>query len=113
MFQVYRIHLPSLLDVRFGPVVSFVCARFLAGICRCVVGGGCAVSFAMEIVDLFLLRSNQGCARSMYVFDVSLRRTLIPPSTTRCSFLFLFLPGRFDVLAAAPLVRALFRPPGA
>ena len=109
-FPSLSIHLPSLIDVRFGPVVLSGRARFLAGIWRCVVGGGCANSSAMETVDLFLLRSGRGRARSVYVFEVSLRRILTPPSTICCSFLFLFLPGRFDVLAALPPVRALFGP---
>ena len=57
------IYLPSLGDVRFGPVVLSGRARFLAGIWRCVVGGGWASSSAMETVDLFLLRSGRGRAR--------------------------------------------------
>ena len=88
-------------------------ARFLAGIWRCVVGGGWAISSAMETVDLFLLRSGRGRARSVYVLEVSLRRILTAPSTIRCSFRFLFLPGLSDVFVVAPPARALFRPPGA
>ena len=88
-------------------------ARFLAGIWRCVVGGGWAISSAMEAVDLFLLRSCRGRVRSVYVVEVSLRRILTPPSTIRCSFRFLFLLGFSTVLDVAHPARALFRSPGA
>ena len=67
----------------------------------------------MENVDLFLLRSSRGRARSVYMFEVSLHRILTPPSTIRCSFRFLFLPGQSDVFVVVSPVRALFRPPGA
>ena len=110
-FPSLSIHLPSLGDVRFGPVVLSGRARFLAGIWRCVVGGGWANSSTMETVNLFLLRSVQGRARSVYVFEVSLRRILTPPITIRCSFRFLFLPGHSDVFAVTPPACALFRPP--
>ena len=41
----------------------------------------------------------------MYVSDVSLRRTMTPPRTIRCSFRFLFLPDLYDVVAAVRPVR--------
>ena len=44
----------------------------------------------------------------MYVFDVSLRRSLSPPKASRCSFRLLFFPGLFGAVAAVLLFLVLF-----
>ena len=83
-------------------------AYFLAGIRRCVVGGGWAVLSTIEAADLFLFISGHGRVWSVYVSDVSLRLSLTPPRTVRCSFHFLFFPGLFDVVVAVLPVLILF-----
>ena len=45
---------------------------------------------------------------SVYVSDVSLRRSLTPPKASCCSLRFLFFPGLFDDVAAVLSFLVLF-----
>ena len=71
-------------------MVSVCFARFLTGICHCVVGAGWVVSSAMDAAKRFLLRRGHGVECSVNVSDVSFCQTFTPPRTMCCSFLFLF-----------------------
>ena len=85
-------------------MVSVCSAHFLAGICRCVVWAGWAVSSAMEAVEHFLLRSGRGVECLVNVSDVSLCRTFTPPRTMRFSFLFRFFLDPFVAVVVCRLV---------
>ena len=83
-------------------MVSVCLVRFLAGICLWVVGAGCAVSYAMDAAERFLLRSGSKVESSAFFFNVSIRCTLAPPSTMWCSFFSLFF---LDPVVAAVISR--------
>ena len=85
-------------------MISVCFAHFLAGIYRCVVGDGLAVSSAMKAAERFLLRSIRKVEVATNLTDVSIICTRTLLRAICCSLFFQFFLGLVVVLVAGRFV---------